>query len=114
MKEKENQKTAVCPTCGCEHPIKNEGYLFKEEWEVALSNFGNRQCGITGLHQRDDGSLSESYYDGWRPRRRILSPVPREITDWLNANPCPRLNREQFIHSLGVRIAALEKKGGAK
>lgn len=107
-------RVAVCPCCGCERPIKNEGYLYVEEWEVAFKDFAYRQCDIHNIAIHDDGHMYESYFDGLRIRRRALPSIPREITYWLNANPRPRLNREQFIHSLGVRIAALEQKGGRR
>lgn len=118
MKENQNQKTAVCPACGCEHPIKDEGYLFKEEWENGLKKFAHNMCGLSNVRMTPDGSLICSIFDGVRIRRKEVSPVPKVLVEWLNANPCPKLDRDQFITFLGVRVSVLETalavKGGAR
>lgn len=92
---------------------EKETYYFSSDWEDALSTFVRDKAGVNLVgHLASTKEWVVIYPDGCQR----LEPMPQYALEWIAANPAPKINRDQFIHQLGERVAALEaalaEKGG--
>lgn len=98
MKEKEN---------------KGQRFFFKEEWELSCSRYAQsknpRIMEVSpSLRKIEVYHGGGTYYE---------EPMPVFLDEWMENNPQPAMRRDEFIHSLGERVLALEaalaEKGGS-
>lgn len=98
MKEKEN---------------KGQRFFFKEEWRLSCSRYAqSKNPRIMGVFP----SLRKiEVYHGIG--KFYKEPMPVFLDEWMENNPQPAMRRDEFIHSLGERVLALEaalaEKGGS-
>lgn len=97
-----------------EKELKGQQFFFKEEWELGCYHYAqSKNHRIMGVSP----SLREIevYHGGVEFQSE---PMPVFLDEWIENNPQPTMHRDQFIHSLGERVLALEaalaQKGGAK
>lgn len=96
-----------------EKEIKGQRFFFKEEWELGCYRYAqSKNPRIMGVSQ----SLRkvEVYYGNGVFQDE---PLPVFLDEWIENNPQPTMSRDEFIHSLGERVLALEaalaEKGGS-
>lgn len=83
-------------------------FFCREEWEAALIRYAKHK----GYHVRN--VMENIGMIGVFPYR--TEPMPIFMQEWIENHPKPAMNRNEFIHSLGERMLALEaaiaEKGG--
>lgn len=97
-----------------EKELKGQRFFFKEEWELGCHRYAqNKNPQITEVSpnlRKVEVYYGNGVFQG--------EPMPVYLDEWIENNPQPTMHRDEFIHSLGERVLALEaalaEKGGAK
>ena len=105
MKEKEN---------------KGQQFFCKEEWDNAVINLllENGYSNVERVYPQSN--KIKTYHITGNPIVPIdyrMEPMPIFVQEWIKNHPQPTMSRNEFIHSLGERVLALEaalaEKGGS-
>lgn len=89
MKEKEN---------------KGQRFFFKEEWELECHLYAQSKDPRI-IEVRPSLRKIEAYHGNGVFQDE---PMPVFLEEWIENNPQPTMSRDEFIHSLGERMLALE------
>lgn len=93
---------------------ENKAYFWSGEWNDALCNMVRER-----MNRRAEGVINEGKEIAVYDNDGILKfePTPLFVREWIEANPAPETSKDQFLHQLGERVAALEaalaEKGGS-
>ncbi len=93
---------------------KGQRFFFKEEWELGCYHYA--QSKNPQITKVSPNLRKVEVYHG----NGVFQdePMPVFLDEWIENNPRPTMHRNEFIHSLGERVLALEaalaQKGGAK
>lgn len=98
---------------------KEQQFFCKEEWEAAVMRLlsDNGYSSVERANFRSNTILT--YYPTGSavvPFSYRTEPMPIFVQEWIKSHPEPTMSRNEFIHSLGERVLALEaalaEKGG--
>lgn len=97
-----------------ENQTKGQQFFFREEWELGCCRYAQSKNPRI-VEVSPNLRKVEVYHSGGT---FYEEPMPVSLDEWIESNPQPTMHRDEFIHSLGERVLALEtalaQKGGAK
>ena len=94
---------------------KTNDYFWRGEWDDAIRRMVREK-----MNRRTEGVYCNGTEIAVYDNDGILKfePTPLFVREWIEANPAPEISRDQFLHQLGERVAALEaalaEKGGSR
>lgn len=95
-----------------EKETKVQRFFFKEEWELGCYHYAQskdpRIMGVSPNLRKIEAYHGNGVFQD--------EPMPVFLNEWIENNQQPTMHRDEFIHSLGERVLALEaalaEKGG--
>lgn len=93
---------------------ETKAYFWRGEWDDAIRRMVQEKMG-----RRTEGVCYDGTEIAVYDNDGILKfePTPLFVREWIEANPSPKISKDQFLHQLGERVAALEtalaEKGGS-
>ncbi|OKY84375.1 MAG: hypothetical protein BHV69_10160 [Bacteroidales bacterium 52_46] len=98
---------------------KGQRFFCKEDWNNAVIDLMSEN-GYSNVEQvYPKSNQIKTYHITSYPIVTIdyrMEPMPIFVQEWIKNHPQPTMNRDEFVHSLGERVSALEaaltEKGG--